>query len=73
MPLPEPELQAFPPLHLAELVNPLNIPSNFEEAWPLLIFKWFCSSTVDLLCVGPAVCDGRLPLQKYIEEWLLPK
>lgn len=43
-----------------------------DTEYPLLLFKWMCSDSVDLICFGAVVCDAKKQLQHYIFEWLLP-
>ncbi|EDO06844.1 uncharacterized protein BBOV_IV004830 [Babesia bovis T2Bo] len=43
-----------------------------DSDYPLLLFKWMCSDSVDLVCYGAVVCDAKKQLQHYIFEWLLP-
>ncbi|ORM39737.1 putative math and lrr domain-containing protein [Babesia sp. Xinjiang] len=43
-----------------------------DSEYPLLLFKWMCSETVDLICYGAVVCDAKKQLQHYIFDWLLP-
>ncbi|BAM38775.1 uncharacterized protein TOT_010000243 [Theileria orientalis strain Shintoku] len=47
-------------------------PLQDDAEYPLLIFKWMCVDSVDLLCLGAVVCDAKKQLQQYIFEWLLP-
>ncbi|UKK00189.2 hypothetical protein MACK_000259 [Theileria orientalis] len=47
-------------------------PLQDDAEYPLLIFKWMCVDSVDLLCLGAIVCDAKKQLQQYIFEWLLP-
>eukprot|EP00375_Theileria_parva_P003109 XP_765790.1 hypothetical protein [Theileria parva strain Muguga] len=47
-------------------------PLQDDSDYPLLIFKWMCVDTVDLVCLGAIVCDSKKQLQQYIFEWLLP-
>ncbi|GIX66211.1 RNA pseudouridine synthase superfamily protein [Babesia caballi] len=47
-------------------------PLTDDSDYPLLLFKWMCSESVDLVCYGAVVCDAKKQLQHYIFDWLLP-
>ncbi|GBE59745.1 RNA pseudouridine synthase superfamily protein [Babesia ovata] len=47
-------------------------PLTDDTDYPLLLFKWMCTESVDLICYGAVVCDAKKQLQHYIFDWLLP-
>ncbi|CDR95861.1 MATH and LRR domain-containing protein [Babesia bigemina] len=47
-------------------------PLTDDTDYPLLLFKWMCSDSVDLICYGAVICDAKKQLQHYIFDWLLP-
>ncbi|KAK2197239.1 bifunctional TRAF-like/MATH-TRAF domain [Babesia duncani] len=50
----------------------IPFPLSDDSEYPLLLFKWMCLDTVDLVMIGAIVCDSKKQLQQYIFEWLLP-
>lgn len=56
----------------ASNVTITRFPRQDDSLYPLLIFKWFDHTTLDLMCMGAQVCDSRKRLEDYIVDWLLP-
>ncbi|KAH8582224.1 large having a MATH plus UBC hydrolase plus type I pseurousyn plus hexapeptide [Cryptosporidium sp. chipmunk genotype I] len=65
------------PLFKAKLIDPLwsstKFPMNDDSVAPLLIFKWFDQTTLDITLLSASICEARKSLRDCIVSWVFPR